>query len=101
MLPPTSKVKQEKVKLYSRNALFPGLKPGKVSKNCGSVVKSSQELLESSSKERFRKTQERRQQESSPGTISYSHLKTCGKKRGKRPAKLIGLVANFGPQAVG
>lgn len=101
MLSPTSKIKQEKVKLYFGNALFPGPKPGKVSRNCGSVVTSSQEFMESSNKEGSRKTQKRRQQESCPGKISSSHMKTCGKKGGKCSTRLIGLVANFGPQAVG
>lgn len=101
MVSPTSKTKREKVKLYFRNALFPGPKPGKFSKNCGSVVTSYQEFLESSKKEGPRKTEKRRQQESCPGRISCPHVRTCGKKGGKFSARLIGPVANFGPQAVG
>lgn len=49
------KIKEEKVKLCSRNVLFPGSSPGKICKNCRLVVKSRQELLESSNKEGARK----------------------------------------------
>jgi len=50
MLSATLKKKEQKVKLYSRKVLFPGPESGKICKNCGFVVKSFQELLESSNK---------------------------------------------------
>lgn len=101
MISPTSKIKQEKVKLYFRNTPFPGPKPGKVSKNYGSVVTSCQEFLESSNKEGSKKTQKKNAAE----ITSWNHLiftsKSLWEKGWQMSARLIGLVANLGPQAVG
>lgn len=65
------------------------------------MIKSSQELSESSNKEGARKAQERRQRESSSwnnlSNLCHVQVQNTYEKEGhKNPARWIGLVANFG-----
>lgn len=88
------------MKLYSTNALFPRPMAGKICKNCGLVVKSSWSQAIRKGIEGLKKEGSNNQ---APETINLIYAMFISKKiyvkeGGKNPARLNGLVANFGPQ---